>query len=180
MKKILSLIVLVAALASCEEDVKFNDPAVQALKDNETWKATSYTAVMSSDKSLTITATNGFETVTLRAESTDPYDCDGTEVADADGDKYGCQYLFGYDMENTASYVLSADGITMSYQTGVDAEPGEGEEDGAILIYMNRKYTNIQGGFISGEFYFNATDDSGKVVNFQQGVFYKIPITVSL
>ncbi|MGV3458833.1 MAG: DUF6252 family protein [Flavobacterium sp.] len=178
MKKILSLIVLVAALASCEEDVKFNDPAVQALKNNELWKATSYSAVKNSDNSLTITATNGFETVTLRAETADPYNCNGTEVDDEDGDRHGCEYLFGYGAENMASYVLAADGIEMSYQTGNAAEPGE--EEGAILIYSNRKYTNIPGGFISGEFYFNATDDDGEVVNFQQGVFYKIPITTAL
>lgn len=174
MKKILSLIVLVAALASCEEDVKFNDPAVQALKDNELWKASSYSAVLNADNSLTITATNGFEIVTLRAESADPYICDGTEVEDEDGDRHGCEYLFGYGQENMASYVLSADGIEMEYQTGNDAVAGE--EEGAILIYRNRKYTNIPAGFISGEFYFNATDDDGDVVNFQQGVFYKIPI----
>lgn len=178
MKKILSLIVLVAALASCEDDVKFNDPAVQALKDNELWKATSYTAVLGAGNSLTITATNGFETVTLRADNADPYLCDGTEVNDPDSDKDGCEYLFGYDQENSASYVLSADGITKSYQTGIDAEPGD--EEGAILIYRSRKYTNVQGGFISGEFYFNATDASGQVVNFQQGVFYKIPIQTGL
>lgn len=173
MKKFLSLIVLLVALTSCEEDVRFNDPAVQALKNNEIWRATSFKAVRRMDNSLTITASNGFETVTLKTESADPNICEGTPIGGGT-DKAGCEYYFGYDTVNVASYVLSADGIIMSYETGVDA-PDELEE-GALRIYNRLKYTDLTQGYISGEFYFNAENTAGEAVNFSQGIFYKIPV----
>lgn len=175
MKKFISLIVLLVAFSSCEEDVKFNDPAVQALKDNEVWKASNFTAVRGGDNSLTITATNGFESLTLRTESADPSQCEGVPYHNPDRqDRSGCQYLLGYDNLNKATYTLAADGISMVYQTGTTAPAGD--EEGAILIYNNPKYTNLSKGYISGEFYFNAKDASGDIVNFQQGVFYKLQI----
>lgn len=153
MKKIISLIVLLVAFSSCEEDVKFNDPAVQARKDNEVWKATNFTAVRGGDNSLTVTATNGFETLTLRTESVEPGN-----------------YTLGEDQLSKASYKVQADGITMEYQTGTNVG------DGLIKISNKSRETNLTKGYITGTFYFNAVDSDGDVVNFQEGIFYKIPI----
>ena len=144
---------LAAFVTSCEEDVKFNDPAVQALKDNEIWKASNFTAVRGGDNSLTVTATNGFEKLTLRTASVTPG-----------------EYELGVNQSSKASYVVEADGITMSYQTGT------GLGDGLIKISNKTRETDLERGFITGTFYFNAEDGNDNVVNFQQGIFYKIPI----
>ena len=154
MKKILSLLVLLVAFTACEEDVQFNNPAVQGLKDNQLWRASEYTAVMGSDNSLMITAKNGFEILTLRTASVD-----------------AGQYVLGVNEVNKAAYVLSADGIEDAYQTGTNIG------DGQITISNDGRETDVARGYISGKFYFNAVNDEGQIVNFQEGVFYKIPIT---
>lgn len=153
MKKILSLIVLLTALTSCEEDVKFNNPAVQGLKDNELWKATDFTATRGADNSLTITADNGFETIMLKTQNIDP----GV-------------YTLGVDNSSKASYTLSVDGVEMFYSTGA------GIGDGEITISADPSETNITAGYITGFFHFNAEDDGGDVVNFQEGVFFRVPV----
>jgi hypothetical protein len=153
MKKILSLIVLLVALSSCEEDVQFNTPAVQGLKDNELWRAAQFSAVKEANGSLTVTANNGFETVTLKTSSVD------------EG-----EYMLGINEANKASYVLNVEGTLMEYQTGTAVG------DGSITIIA--RDTNVAAGYITGNFKFNAEDEDGEVVNFQQGVFYKVPIQI--
>jgi len=156
MKKILSLIVLLIAFSSCEEDVQFNNPAIQGLKDDELWRAVEFSATRGATSgALTITASNGFEILTLKTTSTDA----GT-------------YILGNNEANKASFVLSADGIEMAYQTGT------GLGDGEIKISALPTETNVTAGFISGNFKFNAFDDEDNALNFRDGVFYKIPITV--
>lgn len=152
MKKILSLLVLVVTFASCEEDVKFNDPAVQGFKDNELWRAAQYTATRGGDNSLTITATNGFEILTLRTSSINP----GT-------------YELGVSGLTKASFVVNE--IQLAYQTGV------GVGDGEIEISVDD--TDLTRGYITGNFHFNAVDEEGVVLNFRDGVFYKVPIQVA-
>ncbi|MHA3786982.1 DUF6252 family protein [Flavobacterium hauense] len=158
MKKILSLLVLVAVFASCEEDIKFNNPAVQALKDNVKWKAREFSAIKTGN-SVIITAKTDIDTVTITLNAPAP-----NSVHD-----------LGVNNLNSAAYDLSVDGITESYATGTI---GNGK-----VVIMDVKDNNIDGtagkGFISGSFYFNAyTSDKSEVVNFQEGVFYKVPITV--
>ncbi len=156
MKKFLSLLVLLVAFSSCEEDVQFNTPAVQALKDNELWKATEYKAILVGG-SLTIEATNGFETVVLRTVSSTP----------------GMSFQLGVNDSNRATYSLDADGLSYDYQTGTDLG------DGLIEISDNPDETDIAKGYISGTFRFNASDEFGELVNFQNGFFYKVPIQVA-
>ena len=157
MKKFLSLLVLLVTLCSCEEDIQFNTPAVQGLKDNELWKATEYTATIGVGGSLTIEATNGFETLVLRTVSSTP----------------GMSFQLGENESNKATYSLDADGIVFEYQTGTDLG------DGLIEISDNPGETDLSKGFITGTFRFNAVDDSDDVVNFQNGFFYKVPIQVA-
>lgn len=156
MKKILSLLVLLVAFASCEEDVKFNNPAVQALKDNELWKATEFSAVKSGN-SVILTAKNDVETVVLKMNAPAPESV----------------HELGVDELNKATYQLSVDGIEDFYQTGT------GLGNGRIVLRAARD-NNINAtdgnGFISGSFYFNAVNDEGLIVNYQEGVFYKVPI----
>lgn len=151
MKKILSLLVLLVTFASCEEDVKFNNPAVQGLKDDELWRATEYTATREADNSLTIVATNGFEILTLRTASVDP----GV-------------YDLGVNEQNKATFSVSVDGIEQNYQTGTDLGDGK--------IEITVEDTDVVQGFITGTFRFNAVEDDGTVLNFRNGVFYRVPI----
>ncbi len=155
MKKILSLLVLMVAFASCEEDIQFNNPAVQGLKDNELWRAANYSAMRGGDGSLTIIADNGFETLTLRTISSDPG-----------------MYELGVNEQNKASFVLylEDEGIEVSYQTGT------GVGDGMIEISADPSETNLTQGYITGTFRFNVLDGNGNVLNFRDGVFYKVPI----
>lgn len=161
MKKFLSLLVLLVAFTSCEQDVSFNTPAVQALKDDELWKATDFTATIgATSNTLIIEAHNEFETLVLKTSSVSA----GT-------------YELGLNEVNKASYSLSADGIDMSYETGAD------EGYGVIEILGDPRDTNLTaagGGYISGKFSFTAVDDEGGQVSFQEGYFYRIPVTIGL
>ncbi len=144
---------LLMAFSSCEEDVQFNTPAVQALKDNELWKATEYKAIIVGG-ALTIEATNGFETVVLKTVSSTP----------------GMSFQLGVNESNKATYSLEADGLSYNYQTGTDMG------NGLIEISDNPNETDITKGYITGTFRFNAADESDELVNFQNGFFYKVPI----
>ena len=152
MKKFLSLLVLLVVFTSCEEDVKFNTPAVQGLKNNELWKATKFTATKGADESFTVVADNGFETVVLKTSST---------LAGA--------YELGEGEDNKASYTLSADGVEEDYQTGTSGS-------GRIVISDDIRDTNLAKGYISGTFYFNAVNAAGDIVYFQEGHFYKLQL----
>lgn len=160
MKKILSLLVLLVAFASCEEDVKFNNPAVQGLKDNELWRASSFEATKAGN-TIIITARTDFEVVTLRINAAAPESV----------------HNLGLDDVNTAAYDVNVDGVAASYKTGTDLGNGR-------ITIRRAEDNNINAtdgrGYISGNFYFNAVDGEGNVVNYQEGVFYKVPITVQL
>jgi len=135
---------------SCEDDVKFNTPAVQGLKDNELWKADDFTATLGVNNSLTIQATTGFETVVLKTSAVSA----GT-------------YTLGLNSTNMASYSVAA-------ESGVPAEyiTANGVGSGEIIIIPED--TNIAAGYITGTFHFNAEDSEGNVVYFQEGIFYKV------
>lgn len=158
MKKILSLLVLVAAFASCEEDIKFNNPAVQGLKDNELWRATEFWAEKNGN-TVIVTAKNDIETVVLTINAPAP----------------GSVHDLGGSSVNSATYDLDVDNIQDYYRSNPNG-------NGRVVI-RGEADNNINGtggkGFISGNFYFNAYNDAGDAVNYQEGVFYKVPITVS-
>jgi len=162
MKKILSLLVLMAAFTSCEEDIKFNTPAVQGLKDNALWRADAFTATIGGDGSLVIMASTGFESVVLKASGIDP----GT-------------YSFGKNdsgvlYPSQASYTIAAEsGVGDTFSTTL--ENGRGQ----IVISDDVRETNIAKGYISGSFRFNAVNDEGVIVYFADGVFYKVPLVAA-
>jgi len=162
MKKILSLLVLMAAFTSCEEDIKFNTPAVQGLKDNALWRADAFSATIGGDGSLVITASTGFESIVLKASDISP----GT-------------YSFGKNdsgvlYPSQASYSIAAEsGVGDDYTTTL--ENGRGQ----IVISDDVRETNIAQGYISGSFRFNAVNDEGTIVYFADGVFYKVPLVAA-
>ena len=146
-----------AVFTSCEEDIKFNTPAVQGYKNNELWKADNFTALLGSNGSVTITATNEFETVVLRTRDKNP----GT-------------YTLGVDDSNRASYTISElSGVGDSFITGTALGVGE------VVISNDARETDLARGYISGTFNFNAYNDEGLIVYFTRGVFYKVPLTAA-
>ena len=156
MKKILSLLVLLAVFTSCEEDVKFNTPAVQALKNNELWKADNFTATVGPN-GLTVEATFGFETLVLKTAGVNP---SGT-------------YNLGVNNSSVASYTLDVDSqLTEEYRTGANLGSGQ--------IKLTATDTDFAAGYVTGTFYFRGVSDSGEEVYFQNGVFYRIPVTGTL
>ena len=169
MKKIVALLMIVSVLASCEEDVSFNTPAFQARKDNFMWRAQDYTAVYSAvDSTLVLSAFQGFEKVTMTAY---PVIIVGTGTSAFFQD-------ITFDLANNpnaiATYSDVSNGQTYLYSTDV-----EDEANGELAI----KNGAIQKpGTISGTFRFDAPYigdilNARERINFQEGVFYEIPIT---
>jgi hypothetical protein len=156
MKKYIYLFISVFVLASCTEDVRFNNPAFQALKDNIFWRAQSYEAQISQDNRVVITGFLGYEKIGFQLPS--------AEVK---------TYTIGSD-NNTGAFFYNEIGTVPSvYIAGVNMGSGQ------ITI---TEY-DIKNKTISGTFNFNALktveNDSEKAnISFTEGVFYKVPVTL--
>lgn len=158
MKKIASILLLVFVLVSCTTDVKRNDPAFEAYKDDIRWMANTTYAELAANQSITITGLKQFETVVLKVRSVNP----GT-------------YPIGVNSLTTGTYTHDRDGIALEYTTGTDMGDGEVVIEEYDPITMR----------ISGTFRFNAEkvgDDpeGGDVMNFQYGYFYRVPVVPAL
>jgi hypothetical protein len=154
MKTTFLFIIVFFTLNSCQEDVRFNDPSFQGVKDNVFWRAVVATASIGANGSLIIEAYRGNEIITLKTSST----VKGT-------------YSLGTSDSESVVYTLSdADG-TLTFATGI------GKGDGEIVITEYDTQSNT----ITGTFKFNAENSdnnplAGPILNFQQGVFYRVPI----
>lgn len=167
MKKILPFILLMLTLASCSEDVKFNNEAVfQGVINNVFWKGGNAKATLDANNKLIINAVTLTENLSL--EMPVP-----TTAIDPKNKNTFVTHVLGTSNTKKASYVLTIDGKTLEYETGA------GVGDGQIVI------TEYDGATISGTFRFNAhnTDPDSEdepVVNLQSGVFYKVPVYKTL
>ncbi|TRX00611.1 DUF6252 family protein [Flavobacterium gawalongense] len=156
MKKYFLFIVVIFSLVSCEEDVRFNNPSLQGLKDNVFWRAVESKATLASDGSLLIEAYIKNEILSLKITSTQAQ-----------------TYFLGTSESKKVTYVITdATGDTITFSTGF------GIGDGQIVV---TEYDDINK-TISGTFKFNAENTynnplAGPLVNFQQGVFYKVPVS---
>ena len=147
--------IVVFAMFSCDENVSFNNPSFQGMKDNIFWRAVDSKAFLASDGSLIIEGYTGNEVLTLRISSTTTQ-----------------RYLLGTSNSNTAAYVLTDGNGEISFATGIGIGSGE------IVITEFDRVNNT----VSGTFKFNAENADGNplagdVLNFQQGVFYRVPIS---
>ncbi|KDN54187.1 DUF6252 family protein [Flavobacterium seoulense] len=159
MKKLLLLLAVLFSLFSCEENVKFNNPSFQGTKDNVFWRATQTTARVNSGGTLVMEAYTATEIVTLKTSSA----AQGT-------------YFIGTTPTSTASYVYT-DPIT---KESITYSSGFGVGDGQIVI---TEYNQVDK-TISGTFKFNLENTfndplAAPTLNFQNGVFYKIPVTIN-
>ena len=164
MKKILPFLLLVLTLASCSQDIQFNDQAVfQGMKDNVFWKGGNAKAVLDANGRLTISAATINETMTLSIP-------EPTTTINPKNKNTYVTYALGTNAVNKAVYVLKSGGVEYDYETGTAIGDGE------VVI------SQYDGLTISGSFRFNAknTDpgsEAAELVNLQHGVLYKIPIT---
>lgn len=163
MKKRIYILMLLIGLTSCGEDIVFNNNAAfQAIKNNDSWKAADASATVSDEASLLIQAVTINETVTLEIP------LPTSLVSQKDSSTYITHNL-GTSDTKTASYTTLLNGALLAYETGVNIG------DGQIII------TDYDGLTISGKFRFNAENiesesSESPTVNFQYGVFYKVPI----
>ncbi|WP_367756706.1 DUF6252 family protein [Flavobacterium sp. WC2421] len=158
MKKHFLFIIVLFSVISCQEDIRFNNPSFQGVKDNVFWRAIQTKASLGANGSLIIEAYSGNEVVTFKTTSKLPQ-----------------TYLLGTSSSKTATYVLTDSNGSITFATG------SGIGDGQIKITEYDAVSNT----VSGTFKFNAENIynnplAGPVLNFQQGVFYKIPITTTV
>ena len=154
MKKIIFLLILIFTLSGCQDEVKFNDPAFQGLKQGILWRATSFDAKKTSNGFLVFTATKGYETITIRTDQVIPHTSQ-----------------FGTNIDNFAEFVNNSIEFQNKYSTGF------GEGKGEIII------TDYSNGTVSGSFNFIAinTDtsiNSPNAINFSKGAFYGVPVVI--
>jgi hypothetical protein len=147
MKKLLFLLVAIIGLSSCEQDIQTNTPAFQGNKDNVLWRAKDSKVSIAADGSMTINAYSPNEVLTIKIPSSAP----GT-------------YILGLSDSFYASYTLTDANRTFHYETGLN------KGNGTIVI----KPSDAPGTF-SGTFKFNALNEDGEVLNFNNGNFYKTP-----
>lgn len=175
MKKIITLLITVAALISCESDVKTSNHSIQAVKDNNSWKS-DRTDVKIDNGYMTIHAYRGSEQLDLVFKSpTGAVNSNnnqvyyfGRESVDK-SQEFGSNYV--HDPKNVVKYKYVEEGVTFVYGTT------EKTGDGQIVITS----FDPVGGRISGNFRCNASyeGDLGSVpsdVNFQQGFIFDISV----
>lgn len=149
MKKIFYLFLAIFTFLSCAEDeIVYNDAAVQALKNYEPWKATTFKAVVNSTNSVKLTASDSKEELTLNVASKNV----GT-------------YPLGTSSANTVIFKEVTETATTFYTTGGDWGSGE------IKITKNDTSKRT----ITGSFYYTATSLAGKSLTMEYGVFYNVP-----
>lgn len=162
MKKIISLVIAVVLLASCTQDVKFNNPSVQGLKDGYLWRAKSSSATIDAiNNTLTITAYSQFETIKVKVLVPNRAVSETNPIT----------YLLGTNPGNTITFDYILNGTAENYISGLKVDDGQVKITEYDLI--NRTVT--------GSFRFNATNTDvnstePEVVNFTQGIVYKVPI----
>ncbi len=152
MKKTLQFVILNLVLLSCQTEVKFNNPSLQGQRQGEFWRAQNYSAIKTS-LGLTIQANQGLETIIMHT----------TSIANQ-------TFEFGLSNSVYAIFDTKNAGQNNNYNTGTTG-------DGEIII------TDYSRGMVTGTFKFNATNTDPLLIiqdkiNFKEGVFYKIPVTV--
>ena len=154
MKKIVLILFTFLTVFSCRDDVQFNNPGFEGLRNgNFLWKASSYEVVIDANGYVTFSGSNGDSSLSLTIPSASV----GT-------------YTLGDVNSMRATY---NDGIAYATLQDGNANPVS-VSDGLIVIedinFINKTFT--------GKFNFNAYNITGtNVVNFSQGIFFKLPLT---
>ncbi|TPG40740.1 DUF6252 family protein [Flavobacterium pectinovorum] len=153
MKKYYWLFITIFLLASCEEDVKFNTPAFQGLKDNVFWRAQNYSAQAKASGGVYVSGGLGTNTVTLKLPSLGPK-----------------TYVLGVDNLTAASYSDRFAIDKPEFTTGTNKGSGQ-----VIITEFDAEKRTISGTFKFTAVNTNTEDLENPSVTFTEGVFYKIP-----
>ncbi len=146
---------IVFLLSSCAEDIKFNNPAFQTLKDNVFWRAQSYKANITTTGNLVIEGSLGFEKIVLQTA----YPSKQT-------------FTLGQNNISKATYSNSLPAETEEFTTGTNIGNGQ------IVITDYNTDTHT----VSGTFKFTAINSDEEntektQMKFSEGVFYKVPVS---
>ncbi|MBS7787158.1 hypothetical protein KIH23_07590 [Flavobacterium sp. CYK-55] len=163
MKKFLFLFTIIASMVSCGEDISVSNYAVfRGDKDNGAWQGGNAKAILEIGNKLTIQASTLNETVAIKIPApTTPINPKNAATF--------VKYPLGTTLTRKAIYTFTDNSNLYTYETGI------GSGDGEVVI------SQYDGNTISGTFRFNAvnTDPDSlepEMVNFQNGVFYKVPL----
>lgn len=153
MKKIVLLLMTLVMLYGCNDEVAFNETAVQGKKNYELWRATYFDAMLAEDGGLLISAGDKLEKLTFKLASPQ----EGT-----------------YSLSETSdSRIDFLDVDNISYSTVFPPSSGRNPypERGQVII------TKFDGNAITGSFNFTAFSADGKQrVGFSEGVLYNVPL----
>lgn len=160
MKKIISLFLVIIAFCSCTQEVTFNNPSFQGTKDNYFWRAKrSSASVDVPNATIKIVALSQFETLTLSIP------------LPTISQSYPATTLLGTGQVSKATFSYTVNGQNLFYATGTNTD------DGQIVL---TEYDSVNK-TVSGTYRFNAYNTTNNplgntLVNFKQGVFFKISI----
>jgi hypothetical protein len=101
MKRFLSLFIIAVAFSSCQEDVKFNNPGFQGLKDDVFWRANDARAYVDASGNLSIEALTAYESITLSTSSAN----------------VGTYILGTTNVNNSATYSSNFNDVELEYAT---------------------------------------------------------------
>ena len=132
MKKIFSLLAIVALFNSCQQDIQTNTPAFQAKLNDVQWRANEARVSVDGDGGMTITAYTAYETVVLKTNAMNV----GTYLL-------GTQDYLG----NHASYSFDANDFADFYDTSVVEGPAYKLSG---MLTAGTGYTNLPGAQTTG------------------------------
>ena len=159
MKKLNVVLIVILTMLSCSDEIRFNSPAMQANKNNELWRSDFFAADIDNG-GFVIEGRNSGEIIQLITTT----DSRGTFNLDLNSD-------------NVAVFV-AADGTTYSTKNAPDPSLGTYPTSGEIIV---EDIDNDDPKNLYGTFWFYAyTADGLKVINFNKGVFYKVPLVGGL
>ena len=101
MKRYLSFFIIALAFSSCQEDVKFNNPGFQGLKDDVFWRANDARAYVDASGKLRIEALTAYEIMTLNTSSAN----------------VGTYVLGTTNVNNSATFSSNFEGMELEYAT---------------------------------------------------------------
>lgn len=155
MKKEFVIVLVFLSMFSCSDEIKFNSPAMQANKQGELWRA-GFRAADIDNGGFVVEGRNIDEIVQLITTN----DTRGT-------------FELGIDSDNVAVFVDS-DGTIYSTKNMPDPSVSIYPPTGQIIV---DDIDNDDPKGIYGTFWFYAyTSDGLNVINFNNGVFYKVPL----
>ena len=157
MKKIFYFLSLLFIITSCTEDVKFNNPAFQTLKDNVFWRAITYKAQLVTNGNMIIEGNLGYEKVILQIPSA-----------------MVKTYVLGLDNVTKASYSNTFPGQLAEFSTGQNKGTGQ-----VVVTEFNTETNTISGTFKFTAINKDETDTENPKVTFTEGVFYKVPVELT-